>query len=398
MTKISPYIFNTYKRQPLRFVRGQGAYLWTDRGEKYLDFFSGLAVCGVGHANPQVAAAVARQAKELIHTSNLYFTVPQEKLAERLSKRTFGGKVFFSNSGAEANECAIKLARRFGHVHNRKGKDRYEIVVFENSFHGRTMATLSATAQKKYQKGFGPLLPGFRTAKRMDLASVKKCLTPRTCAVLIEPIQGEGGVRPADRRFLALLKALCRRHDLLLMFDEVQTGIGRTGYLYAYQCLDVIPDVLTSAKGLADGIPIGATLAKPAVADLLKPGDHASTFGGGPVVCAAALAVLDILTPAYLKRIRQTGEEISRRLMEMRSRNPVITDVRGRGLMWGVQLDRPGDAVVPFCRENGLLVNCTAGNVIRLLPPFCVGKKEIDRAMDLIEKAIFSLTTIKKNL
>jgi acetylornithine/N-succinyldiaminopimelate aminotransferase len=282
----SPFLFNTYKRQPVNFVRGRGPWLWDDRGHKYLDFFSGLAVCNLGHAHPGVARAVVRQVKTLLHTSNLYYTGPQQALARELSRRTFGGRVFFCNSGAEANEGAIKLARRFGAVRPGPRGPRHEIIVFDHAFHGRTLGALSATPQKKYQAHFGPLVPGFKVARYGDLASVRALLTDKTCAVLVEPVQGEGGVRVASPAFFAGLAALCRQKKLLLMFDEVQTGLGRTGTLYAHQNralmpAAVVPDVLTSAKGLANGLPIGAILAKKEIADLLQPGDHASTFGAG---------------------------------------------------------------------------------------------------------------------
>jgi acetylornithine/N-succinyldiaminopimelate aminotransferase len=263
----SPYLFNVFRRQPVMLVKGRGAYVWDAAGKKYLDFFAGLAVVGLGHSDPRVARAVARQARTLVHTSNIYHTEAQRKLAEELSRRTFGGKVFFANSGAEANECAIKLARRFGHVSPKNGAGRHEIIVFENSFHGRTMAALSATAQKKYQEGFGPMLEGFPVAKFGDAGSVEAAVTPRTCAILVEPIQGEGGVNVADAGFFRALRDICRKHDLLLMYDEIQTGVGRTGKLFAYETLGVPPDVLTVAKGLANGLPIGACLARAETAD-----------------------------------------------------------------------------------------------------------------------------------
>jgi predicted acetylornithine/succinylornithine family transaminase len=385
---VSPYLFDVFRRQPVLFTRGRGAWLWDAAGKKYLDFFSGLAVCGLGHAHPAVARAVARQARTLVHTSNIYHTAPQRELARELSRRTFGGKVFFGNSGAEANECAIKLARRFGHLTPRRGRGRYEIVVFADSFHGRTMATLSATAQKKYQKGFGPMLAGFPVAAFGDLDSVRRKIGPRTCAVLVEPVQGEGGVNVAGAGFFRGLRALCRKHDLLLMFDEIQTGVGRTGKLFAYEHLGVTPDVLTVAKGLANGLPIGACLARPAVADLFKPGDHASTFSGGPVVCEAGLAVLEVLSPRMLARVAALGRLIGRELEGWRKELPFIREVRGLGLMRGIELDRPGAGVVARCRDAGLLVNCTADRVIRLLPPFILTDAEARAGLRILKKAL----------
>jgi acetylornithine/N-succinyldiaminopimelate aminotransferase len=384
---VSPYLFNVFRRQPVLFTKGKGAYLWDADGRKYLDFFAGLAVVGLGHADARVAAAVAKQAKRLVHTSNLYHTAPQRELAETLSKRTFGGKVFFANSGAEANECAIKLARRHGHLTG----GRFEIVVFAESFHGRTMGALSATAQKKYQEGFGPLLPGFPVARFGDIASVEAALTAKTCAVLAEPVQGEGGVNTADPAFFRALKALCAKHDLLLIFDEIQTGVGRTGKLFAYENIGVTPDVLTVAKGLANGLPIGACLARPEVADLFQPGDHASTFSGGPVVCEAALAVLKALSPKALARVAALGRAFEKAFKDWQRRMPMIRDVRGLGLMWGLELDRPGADAVTACREAGLLVNCTADRVVRLLPPYCLSDKDVSKGLAVLKKALEDL-------
>lgn len=387
----SPYHFHMYRRQPVVFTKGRGATLWDDKGRRYLDFFAGLAVCGLGHADPRVARAVSDQVRRLLHTSNVYFTEPQARLAEALSKRSFGGKVFFCNSGAEANEGAIKLARRFGHTTPARGKPRYEIIVFEHSFHGRTLATLSATSNRKYGKGFGPLPGGFPSAVLGDIGSVKRKITPRACAVFVEPIQGEGGVHTAPDSFFRALRALCRKHNLLLMFDEVQTGVGRTGKLFAYQHLGFAPDVLALAKGLGNGLPIGAVLAKPGVADLFKPGDHGTTFGGGPVVCRAALAVLEALTPRLLRRVVVLGGLIRKEVESWRDELHIIKEVRGRGLMIGIELDRPGAAVVKFCREQGLLVNCTAERVIRLLPPFCLTDAEARRGLVILKQALRNL-------
>jgi acetylornithine aminotransferase len=335
---------------------------------------------------------VAEQARTLVHTSNLYFTLPQRDLAAELSRRTFGGRVFLSNSGAEANECALKLARRYGVRRPGPEGPRHEIVVFEQSFHGRTFGAISATAQEKYQKDFGPLLPGFAAAEFGNLDSVRALLTPRTCAVLIEPIQGEGGVRVASPAFFGALAALCRERDLLLMLDEVQTGMGRTGSLFAWQnpslMSGVVPDVLIAAKALANGLPIGATIARPDAADLLQPGDHASTFGGGPVPCRAALAVLAALDEARLARVRALGDLFFGEINSWRKTMPFIRDVRGAGLMIGIELDRPGAPVVARAREAGLLVNCTADRVIRLLPPFVLTDPEARKGLAVLQGAL----------
>ncbi len=385
----SPYLFNTYRRQPVTFVRGKGAWLWDDRGKKYLDFFSGLAVCNLGHANPAVAKAVADQAKTLVHTSNIYITLPQRELGRVLIERTFPGKVFFSNSGAEANEGALKLARRFGHLYPGPEGPRYEVVVFDQAFHGRTYGALSATPQKKYQEGFGPLLPGFVVAQFGDIASVRALITSKTCAILLEPIQGEGGVRTAPPAFFDGLSALCKEKNLLLMFDEVQTGMGRTGALFAHQNPavmppGVLPDVMTIAKGLANGLPVGAIIARSALADLLHPGDHATTFGGGAVPCRAALAVLKQLTLKTLVRVEKLGRLFREEIDSWKKEMPAIRDVRGAGLMIGIELDRPAADVVKACREAGLLINCTADRVLRLLPPLVLSDQEAKQGLKIL--------------
>ena len=389
----SAYLFNTYRRQPVTFVRGKGPWLWDDHKKRYLDFFSGLAVCNLGHANRNVARAVAHQVRTLLHTSNLFSTLPQRELAKELSTRTFGGKVFFTNSGAEANEGALKLARRFGYVHPGPEGPRHEVIVFEAAFHGRTFGALSATPQKKYQTGFGPLLPGFPVAAFGDMASVKAQLTARTCAVLVEPVQGEGGVRTVPPSFFKDLSDFCQANNLLLMFDEVQTGLGRTGTLFAYQNPEivppgVVPDVMSIAKGLGNGLPIGALLARSEIADLLQPGDHATTFGGGAVPCQAAIAVLRQLTPSLLSDVKRLGTLIRREISGWRNELPFIKDVRGAGLMIGVELDRPGAAVVPAALEKGLLVNCTADTVIRLLPPFVLSRTETLRGLKILKSVL----------
>jgi predicted acetylornithine/succinylornithine family transaminase len=380
-------LFNVFRRQPVLFTKGRGARLWDEAGKEYLDFFSGLAVCGLGHAPEALTRAVAEQMSELVHVSNIYYTRPQLDLAKELSARTFG-KSFFTNSGAESNECAIKLARRHGH---RTG-GRYETIVFDNSFHGRTLGTLAATAQKKYQEGFGPLLEGFPVARFGDAASVEKLIGPKTCAVLVEPVQGEGGVHTADPSFFRALKDLCAKHNLLLMFDEIQTGVGRTGKLFAYQQLGLEPDVLTVAKGLGNGLPVGACIAQARVADLFAPGDHGSTFSGGPVVCRAALEVLKALTPAALERIAALGRTFLKEMSSWTKEIPAVKGARGMGLMLGLQLDRPGAPVVAACREAGLIVNCTAETVVRLLPPFCLTDAEVSDGLSILKTALKKLT------
>lgn len=389
----SPYLFPVYRRQPVVFKKGKGAWLWDDEGHKYLDFFSGLAVCNLGHAHPAVAAAVCKQIKTLVHTSNIYATVPQRDLGEALVKRTFDAKVFFSNSGAEANELLIKLARRHGTVSPGPEGPRSEIIVFESAFHGRTMGALSATPQKKYQEGFGPLLPGFVVANYGDIADVRAKVTAQTCAVLVEPIQGEGGVRRAKPVFFAELAALCREKNILLLFDEVQTGFGRTGTLFAFQNPEVVPtearpDAFSIAKGLANGLPMGGVVATPALAGLLHPGDHATTFGGGAVVSQAALAVLKTMDASLLSRVRALGKLFRAEIESWKKDLPCIQEVRGAGLMLGIVLDRPGADPVKAARELGLLINCTADTVLRLLPPFVLSDADAKKGLALLKKAL----------
>ncbi|HVO33885.1 MAG TPA: aspartate aminotransferase family protein [Elusimicrobiota bacterium] len=390
------YIFNTYKRHPVILAKARGSWAWDDRGHKYLDFFSGLAVSGIGHNLPSVVAAARTQTKALMHASNLYYTEPAARLAEQLCQRSFAGKVFFCNSGAEANEAAIKLARRHGWRRMQPNPasaaiDRYEIIVFEKSFHGRTLATLAATAQPKFHEGFGPLPEGFVTCRYNDVESVQRAIGPKTTAILIEPIQGEGGIRPARVEFLQELRELANRHDLLLMFDGVQCSLGRTGDLFSYQTLGVTPDVLTLAKGLGGGLPIGAMLAKASLSSLLGPGDHGTTFGGNPVCCAAALAVLKMLSPKMLQNVRRQGDSIMRELHALLEKHPVVKEIRGIGLMIGVELTIPGAPIVDACRAAGLLINCTQTNVLRFLPPLALRESERRFAMGVLRDIFDSL-------
>jgi acetylornithine/N-succinyldiaminopimelate aminotransferase len=374
------YMFNTYKRNPVVIVRAKGSWVWDNKGKKYLDFFSGLAVSGIGHALPAVVSAINAQSKKLLHTSNLFYTEPAAHLAEELCKRSFAKKVFLCNSGAEANEAAIKLVRKFG------SKDgRYEIIVFENSFHGRTLGALAATAQPKFHEGFGPLPLGFPVAKFNQIDSVERLLSPRTTAILIEPIQGEGGVRPCTRPFLSDLRALADRNGLLLIFDGVQCSMGRTGDLFSYQTYGVIPDVLTLAKGLGGGMPIAAMLGNEKVAGVLGPGDHGTTFGGNPVCSVAALAVLKMLSPSVLANVKKQAESILKDL-EPLARYAFVREIRGLGLMIGLELTIPGAPFVDACREKGLLINCTQGNVLRFLPPLAITNSERRFATRLLEQ------------
>ena len=386
----SASVMNTYARLPVAFVSGAGARLTDEDGENYLDALSGIAVCGLGHAHPVVADAVAEQARTLIHTSNLYRIPLQEQLADRLCALTGMKQVFFGNSGAEANEAAIKLARLYGH---RKGVTNPAIVVMEGAFHGRTMATLTATGNRKVQAGFEPLVPGFVRAPYGDLAAVESIAEHQSnvVAVFVEPIQGEGGivVPPAD--YLPGLRALCDAKGWLLMLDEVQSGAGRTGRLFAHEHAGILPDVLTTAKGIANGFPIGAALTGGAAHEVLGPGTHGSTFGGNPLACAAALATLSVLTNGdTLPRVAALGDRMQSRFKQALAGDNRVCDVRGLGLMLGIELAEPPERFVERALEARLLLNVTQGKVIRLLPPFILTDAEADQIVDQVVELIRS--------
>jgi predicted acetylornithine/succinylornithine family transaminase len=374
------YLFNTYKRNPITIHKAKGSWVWDDKGKKYLDFFSGLAVSGIGHAMPPVVAAIQFQSKKLLHASNLFYTEPAALLAQQLCKRSFAKKVFLCNSGAEANEAAIKLARKYGSQNG-----RYEIIVFDNSFHGRTLGALAATAQPKFHEGFGPLPPGFPVAKFNQIDSVERLITPRTAAILIEPIQGEGGIRPCTPQFLTALRKLADQHGLLLMFDGVQCSLGRTGDLFSYETYGIVPDVLTLAKGLGGGMPIAAMLGSEKVANVLGPGDHGTTFGGNPVCSMAAIAVLKMLSPKVLKNVKKQSQAILKDL-EPLARYPFVRELRAVGLMIGMELTIPGAPFVETCRKRGLLINCTQGNVLRFLPPLALSDSERRFALNILQQ------------
>lgn len=377
------YIINTYNRKADStpcLVRGEGSYLWDDQGKKYLDFLSGLAVNVVGHCHPQVVEAICKQAGILSHTSNLYYTGPQALLAKELVDKTLpGGKVFFANSGAEANEAAIKLVRK-----SKPG--RYKIIAAERSFHGRTMAALAATGQKKYQQAFKPLLEGFSYATFNDLDSFEALIDDQTAAVMIEPIQGEGGVHVAEPEFIEGLRHLCDRNGLLLIFDEVQCGMGRTGKFWAYENFAVKPDLLTVAKGLGGGLPIGALLTGEKCKDVFIPGDHASTFGGNPVVCAAALAVMEIISQAgFMDEVAAKGIRLKRELEDACPSG----EFRGLGLICALELERPeAKYVQEKCTEHGLLINAIGDKILRLLPPLTLSDDELDDGLAVLKKLI----------
>ena len=377
------YIFNTYKRFPITLVKGRGCRVWDEEGREYLDFIGGIAVCALGHSSEVVSNALKSQSEILVHVSNLFYTRPQAELAELLVKHSFADKVFFCNSGAEANEAAIKLVRRYSAENY--DPQRYVIIAMENSFHGRTMATLTATGQKKIQKGFDPLLNGFRHVPFNDINALKDAIDETVCAILLEPIQGEGGVICADRDYLRGVEEICKEKDILLVLDEVQVGMGRTGRLFAYEHYGIEPDVMTLAKAMANGLPIGAMLSVERVASAFGPGAHASTFGGTPLVCAVSKAVLEyILNEGVLDNCASMGKYLIEGLKEMKTKYPIIRDIRGMGLIVGVELDIKADEVVQRCMQNGILINSPKENVIRLVPPLIITQREIDQLLNTL--------------
>lgn len=381
-------LMNTYGgRYGLALVRGEGPYVYDPEGNEYLDFVGGLAVAALGHSHPKVARAVAEQALKLVHVSNLYFTEPQLQLARLLVDHSFADRVFFCNSGAEANEAAIKLARKYSF--DKYGPGRYKILSMEDSFHGRTMATLAATAQAKIHKGFEPLMDGFAYLPLGDLDALEAALTDDVCAMIIEPIQGEGGVNEPEEGFLRRAAELCRAKDVLVIFDEVQVGMGRTGMLFSYQHYGVEPDIMSLAKALANGLPIGATLAREEVAQVFGPGSHATTFGGTPLVSAAAVATLEtILEPGFLEQVRWIGNYFRSKLEALVEQYDFVLRVKGRGLMIGLELAFPGDGVRIEMQRRGFLINCTHDTVLRFLPPLIITEKEVDRLIPALEDAL----------
>ena len=385
--KSDRYIFGTYTRSPIVLARGEGMRVWDSDGKEYLDFVSGIAVLNVGHLHPRVIEAIQKQSRELMHVSNLFYSEPQIRLAELLVTHSFADKVFFCNSGAEANEAAIKLARK---VFNDRGeKNRYEIITMEQSFHGRTMAALSATEQKKFHCGFEPLLTGFTYVPFNNPQAVEDAITDATCAVMVEPIQGEGGVNCPAPDYLKQLREICDRHGLLLIFDEVQVGMGRTGKLFAYEHYGVEPDIMTLAKALAGGMPIGAMLAKEGSAASFSAGTHASTFGGNPLATAAGVATMEVLLEdSFLDNCRQRGEYFYARLAALKEKYPSIVQVKGKGLILGIELAGEAKSIAQECMERGVLINCTMGNILRFLPPLIITEKEIDTLINLLDELL----------
>ncbi len=383
--KADQVIAKTYKRFPIVIAKGKGCTLWDTQGKKYTDFVAGIAVCNLGHAHPGVSKALSRQADTLFHVSNLYYTIPQVELASRLTENSFADRVFFCNSGAEANEAAIKLTRKYFKEKGENG--RYRIISMEHSFHGRTMATLSATGQDKIKQGFEPVLEGFDYVPFNDISALRSKIGPSTCAVLIEPIQGEGGVRCPDPEYLKAVRQTCDEAGILLIFDEIQTGIGRTGKLFAYEHFGMAPDIMTLAKALANGLPIGAMLAREEVADAFGPGSHASTFGGTPVVTAASLEVVRVLSEEnIIDHCKNIGVYFEERLSWLKDRHELIEDIRGMGLLLGMKLSVEGDQIVASCMEKGFLINCIQENILRFIPPLIIEKQEIDALVACLDE------------
>ncbi|MBI5787403.1 MAG: acetylornithine transaminase [Candidatus Schekmanbacteria bacterium] len=378
------YLMSTYARQPVIFTRGAGAILWDNEGRKYLDFACGLAVCALGHCHPHLVEAIQKQSRELLHVSNLYHIKPQIELAQRLVENSFADKVFFCNSGAEANEAAIKLARRY--AWGKWGGQRYKIITCEKSFHGRTIATITATGQSKFQTGFSPLLEGFSYVPYNDISALEAAIDHQTIAVMLEPIQAEGGVNMPDPGYLEDVRRLCDQHHLLMILDEVQTGIGRTGRLFGYQHHGIEPDMISLAKGLGGGVAIGALLAVDKVAQAFVPGTHASTFGGNPLACSAALAVLDVvLQNDFLPNVQAVGQYLEHSLTQLKNKYAFIQEIRGIGCIWGMELDRPAAPIISACLKAGLVIVTAGEKVLRFLPPLIIGQEHVDQTIAILD-------------
>lgn len=378
------YVMKTYTRIPAVIVRGKGLKVWDLDGNEYLDFFPGWAVSGLGHCHPKVVNAVRNYLKKIIHVPNNYYNMLQGKLAQEIIKHSFEGKVFFCNSGAEGNEAAIKLIRAYG-----TPKGKYEIITMQDSFHGRTLATVAATGQKKYHKGFEPLPAGFKSVTFNDIKALETAITDKTAAVMLELIQGEGGINVASQDYIAGVRKVCDDKDLILIFDEVQTGMGRTGKMFCFQNYGIAPDVMTLAKALGGGLPIGAMVASKKFEAVLKPGMHASTFGGSPIACSAALGAFEaIKKEGLLSNTQVMGAYLVEKLNELKKRHSIIKEIRGKGLMIGMELGIEGGGIVEECFKQRLLINCAHGNVLRLMPGMIVTKKQIDKAVGILERVM----------
>jgi len=380
------YVIANYFRLPKVIVRGQGCYIYDADGKEILDMFPGWAVSGIGHCHPKVVEAIRKQAGVLLHIDNTFYSEPQGRLAKLLSERAFGGKCFFCNSGAEANEAALKLARIA------TAKEKYKFITALGSFHGRTFATVTATAQPKYHEGFLPLLPGFVYVPFNDIAALEKAFTDEVAAVMVEPIQGEGGINVATKEYLQAIRRLCDENAAVMILDEVQTGIGRTGKWFAYQYYDIVPDIITMAKALGGGMSIGAMMAGNEIAASLVPGKHASTFGGNAIACAAAIAVIEAIEEdGLLESTALLGEYTKDRLNKLKERHSIIDHIRGIGLMIGIQLTGPGKEIVDKCLQNGLRINCTNDTVLRFMPPMIATQEHINKAVSILESVLTEL-------
>lgn len=387
MEQADQVIAKTYKRFPVVFSNGKGITLFDTAGLSYTDFVAGIAVCNLGHAHPRICQSLEKQSNTLWHVSNLYYTVPQIELATWLVNHSFAERVFFCNSGAEANEAAIKLARRY--FKERDEANRFRIVTMEKSFHGRTMATLSATGQDKIKKGFDPVLEGFDFVSFNDAEALRSKIGPSTCAVLIEPIQGEGGVRCPGADYFKAVRKICDEAGVLLILDEIQTGMGRTGKLFAYEHFGIEPDIMTLAKALANGLPIGAMLAKDHIASAFGPGSHASTFGGTPIVTSVALEVCKMLVEDnIIQHAQNVGAYFKEKLFRLKNRHAVVADVRGIGLLLGMKLTIDGASLVTRCMQKGFLINCIQDNILRFVPPLIIQEEEIDRLVDCLDEIL----------
>ena len=380
------FIMNTYSRFPLVLEKGEGCYVWDNKGKKYLDFMAGIAVNTLGHGHKKLTYAISDQAKRLIHVSNFYWTQPLIDLGDKLVSHSDFDQAFFCNSGAEAVEGAMKLARKYA---SKNHPGRYEIIAMKNSFHGRTFGALTATGQDKYKKGLDPLVPGIMQADFNDFGSLLNLASEKTCAVLLEPVQGEGGIRPADEEYLKKVRQFCDEHDIMLIFDEVQCGVGRTGHFFAYEHYNICPDAVAMAKGLAGGVPIGAVLAKEKFSSAFGPGDHASTFGGNPLATAAANVVVDeLFHGGVLENVQRVSAYLLKKLEALKDKFPTIIDVRGVGLLMGAEFKEPVAAIVDKCLENGLLIINAGANILRFVPPLIVNETEIDEGFEILEESL----------
>lgn len=382
------FVMPNYPRLSVVIAKGKGSKVWDSDGKEYLDLFPGWGVSAIGYNHPKVVKAIKDQVEKLIHMPNNFYNELQGELAKVISQRSFQGKCFFCNSGAEAVEAAMKLARKYG-----SAQGKTEIITMLSSFHGRTFGAMTATGQPKYQKEFMPIVPGVKHVPFGDFDAVEAAVTDKTCAILIEPIQGEGGINIAAKEYFRKLRKLCSEKDIVLIFDEVQTGCGRTGRHFAFQHLEIEPDVMTLAKALGGGFPIGAIIAGPPFSDVLQPGNHASTFGGSPLACAASLAVFQAIDEDdLLKNTSEMGDYLMKRLIDLKQKFPFIKEVRGLGLMVGMEVEKNGPEIVKKCLDRGLIINCTAGSVVRFLPSMAVTKEELDQGLAIIENVINKLT------